>query len=85
MKEINLPTTIARKYLYLVKASQTSQTISLVSGNFGKHMEVTVKLRKMYMITNTWGMTNTKTDKDNKVEIKRIAVKFSRRHLATIF
>ena len=48
-------------------------------------MEVTVKLRKTYMITNTWGMTNTKTDKDNKVEIKRIAVKFSRRHLATIF
>ena len=51
-------------------------------------MEVIVKLGKTNTMTNTWGQTKTKTDKDKKVESERISVKFSnrlQRHLATIF
>ena len=51
-------------------------------------MEVIVKLRRTNAMTNAWGKTKTKIDKDNKVESKRISVKFSnrlQRHLATIF
>ena len=39
-------------------------------------------------MTNAWGKTLAKTDKDKKVEKKRIPVKFSnqwQRHRATIF
>ena len=51
-------------------------------------MEVIVKIGKTNKMTNTWGKTKTKTDKDQKVESKRLSVKFSnglQRHLATIF
>ena len=51
-------------------------------------MEVIVKLGKTNRMTNTWGKTKTKTDKDKKVENKRITVKFSKRqqrHVSTIF
>ena len=40
-------------------------------------MEVIVKLGKTNTMTNTWGKTKTMTDKDKKVENKRINVKFS--------
>ena len=38
-----------------------------------------IKLGKTNTMTNTWGKTKTKTDKDKKVEGKRISVKFSNR------
>ena len=56
--------------------------------DFGKFMEVIVKLGKTNTMTNTWGKTKTKTPRDKKVESKRISVKFSnrlQRHLATKF
>ena len=40
-------------------------------------MEVIVKIGKTNKMTNTWGKTKTKTEKDKKVENKRITVKFS--------
>ena len=42
--------------------------------NFGKCIKVIVKLRKTNTMTNTWSETKTKTDKDKKVESKRISV-----------
>ena len=42
-------------------------------------MEVIVKIGKTNALANTWGKTKTKTDKDKKVENKRITVKFSSR------
>ena len=36
-------------------------------------------------MTNTWGKTKTKADKDKKMEKKIIPVKFNSSHLATIF
>ena len=42
-------------------------------------MEVLVKIGKANTVTNIWGKTKTKTDKDKKVENKRITVKFSKR------
>ena len=39
-------------------------------------MEVIVKLGKTNAMTNTWGKTKTKTDKDKNLENKRITVKF---------
>ena len=50
-------------------------------------MEVIVTLGKTNTMTNTWGKTKTETDKDKKLESKRISVKFSnwlQRHLADI-
>ena len=40
-------------------------------------MEVIVKIGKTNTMTNTWGKTKIKTDKDKKVENKRITVRFS--------
>ena len=40
-------------------------------------MEVIVKIGKANTMTNIWGKTKTKTDKDKKVKSKRISVKFS--------
>ena len=40
-------------------------------------MEVIVKTRKTNAMTNTWGATKTKTEKDKKVENRKITVKFS--------
>ena len=37
-------------------------------------MEVIVKIGKTNTMTNTWGKTKTKTEKDKKVENKRITV-----------
>ena len=42
-------------------------------------MEVIVKIGKTNTMTNTWGKTKTKTDKDKKMEKKRINVEFSKR------
>ena len=56
--------------------------------NFGKCVEVIVQLRMTNTMTNTWGKTKTMTDKDKKVENKRMTVEFSnglQRHLATLF
>ena len=54
--------------------------------NFGKCMEVIVMIGKTNSMTNTWGETKTKTDKDMKVENKRTTVKLSnqlQRHLVS--
>ena len=40
-------------------------------------MEVIVKTGKTNTMTNTWGKTKTKTEKDKKVEKKRTTVKFT--------
>ena len=40
-------------------------------------MEVIVTIGKTNTMTNAWGKTKTKTDKDKKLENKRITVKFS--------
>ena len=39
-------------------------------------MEVIIKIGKTNTMTNTWGKTKTKTEKDKKVK-KRITVKFT--------
>ena len=43
--------------------------------NFWKYIEVIVKIGKANTVTNIRGKTKTKTDKDKKVENKRITVK----------
>ena len=51
-------------------------------------MEVIVKIGKTNTMTNTWGKTKTKNDKDKKMENKRITVKFTyrlQRHPVTMF
>ena len=51
-------------------------------------MEIIVKIEKTNTLTNTWGKTKTKTDKDKNDGELGITVKFSnrlQRHLATIF
>ena len=40
-------------------------------------MEVIVKIGKTNIMTNTWGKTRTKTEKDKKVANKGITVTFS--------